>query len=189
MPEIIVNISLFSMKITQIVVIFTTRTMTPPCLRLLFFALLASCQTTKPFMPSAQPVTVRSVTVETRDFYGRTDVFADIRGTLSSNAAQLADVEQFRSKGNLLILKVMEQTARGEEGSNKMPRPPFQTRVPLETLGLEPGRPYIVSANGVETTFTMPVIGEEEPLEMPEPESGEPIIAQPVRSLPGDRSL
>ena len=87
---------------------------------------------------------------------GRPDIFATIRGKLSSNAAQLVDVKQSRGPGNVLIVEVKEQTPRGGISTNKIPNPPFQTRVPLEVLGLEPNQVYVVDANGVRTEFMMP---------------------------------
>lgn len=119
--------------------------------------LLTGCQTTAgSYVPPAKPAMVESVKVFVSDFHGRPDVYADIKGRLSSNAAKLTDVQQFRGKGNLLFLEVSELTPRGVESTNRVPHPPFQTRVPVEILGLAPGRTYVLVANGVVTHFTMP---------------------------------
>lgn len=118
---------------------------------------LTGCQTTAgSFVPPAKPAMVESVEVFVTDFHGRPDVYADIRGRLSSNAAKLTDVQQARGKGNVLFLEVRELTPRGVESTNRVPHPPFQTRVPVEVLGLAPGRTYVLVANGVATQFTMP---------------------------------
>ncbi len=110
-----------------------------------------------PYAPPAVPVLVQSVEIDTTEFHGRPDVYADIKGRLSSNAAQLVDIKQSRGKGNLLMVEVNEQTPRGSTGTNKVPNPPFQTRVPLEVLGLMPGQKYLVDVNGFKTQFQMPV--------------------------------
>ena len=129
---------------------------------LLGLLLLSGCQTTAgSYVPPAKPAMVESVDVFVTDFHGRPDVYADIKGRLSSNAAKLTDVQQFRGKGNLLFLEVSELTPRGVESTNRVPHPPFQTRVPVEILGLAPGQTYVLVANGVVTHFTMPG-GEEE---------------------------
>lgn len=116
---------------------------------------MVSCQTT-PYAPPAQKARVETVDISISDFHGRPDIFATIRGNLSSNAAQLIDVKQSRSEGNVLVIEIKEQTPRGAISTNKIPNPPFQTRFPLEVLGLEPNRVYVVDANGVRTQFTMP---------------------------------
>ena len=118
-------------------------------------SILVSCQTT-PYAPPPQQAKVETIKVAISDFHGRPDIVATIQGNLSSNAAQLVDVKQSRGPGNVLIVEVREQTPRGGISTNKIPNPPFQTRVPLEVLGLEPNRTYVVDANGVRTEFTMP---------------------------------
>jgi hypothetical protein len=128
----------------------------------LIAAFLVSCETT-PYAPPPQPVYVEKINIVTTDYHGRPDIYADISGRLSSNAAQLVDVKQSRANGNLMLVQVNEQTPRGNLGTNKVPHPPFQTRIPLEVLGLEPGRVYIVDANGTKTHFQMPG-GDEENL-------------------------
>jgi len=116
---------------------------------------LAGCKTT-PYAPPPIHVLVQSVKIEATDFHGRPDVYADIKGRLTSNAAQLVDIKQSRGKGNLLVIEVFEQTPLGSTGTNKVPHPPFQTRVPLEVLGLTPGQAYLVDVNGFKTQFQMP---------------------------------
>ena len=115
---------------------------------------LAGCKTT-PYAPPPELVTVESISIEIEDFHGRPDAYATIKGRLSSNAAQLVDCEQYR-KANVLYLEVQEQTPRGTKPTNLVPNPPFQTRIPLEILGLRPGNFYIVDANGVKTEFQIP---------------------------------
>ena len=122
---------------------------------LIGLVLTAGCRTV-PYAPPPQKATVEKVEVTVSDFYGRPDVFATISGRLSSNAAQLVDVEQSRGPDQNLVLLVKEQTPRGGVSTNRIPNPPFQTRVPLEVLGLTPGQIYTVSANGVQTQFEMP---------------------------------
>jgi hypothetical protein len=116
---------------------------------------LSSCQST-PYAPPSTPAIVQSVKIEVSNFHGRPDVYADVKGRLSSNAAQLVDVKQSRGKGNLLLIQVNEQTPLGGTGTNKVPYPPFQTRVPIEVLGLYPGQVYLVDVNGCRTQFQMP---------------------------------
>ena len=126
------------------------------------------CQTTRKsvsFIPASKRVVVESINVEVTDFHGRPDVFATLTGRLSSNVAQLVDVEQTRGKGNTLYFHVVEKTPQGASATNKVPNPPFQTRVPVDVLGLVPGQTYTVIANGVEDQFTMPsVVSDEEDL-------------------------
>lgn len=102
---------------------------------------------------STRKANVETLTVEVRDFHGRPDVFADIRGRLSSNVAVLMDVEQTRDDHNLYLI-VTESTPLGSISTRS--DPPFQTRVPMEVLGLVRGRTYQVHANGVVAEFTMP---------------------------------
>jgi len=121
------------------------------------FSLLAvSCQV-KPYAPLPQPATVETVTVEVREFEGRPEVYALVKGRLSTSAAQLVDARQSRVE-RTLILEVLEQTPRG---ANLLPdlaaTPPFETRIPIEILGLEPG-PCLLNANGIETPFEIPTL-------------------------------
>lgn len=101
---------------------------------------------------------VQQVDVQVSDFYGRPDIYADIKGRLSSNAAQLVDTKQSRGKGNVIYVEVYEQTPLGGTGTNRVPNPPFQTRIPLEVAGLKPGQVYVVDANGAKTHFRMPML-------------------------------
>lgn len=117
--------------------------------------LLSGCETA-PYAPPPTPAAVESVKIQVADFHGRPDIYADIRGRLTSNAALLVDTKQYRGKGNMLHVEVREQTPKGDIGTNRVPNPPFQTRVPLEVFGLVPGRVYVVDANGARTHFQMP---------------------------------
>ena len=128
------------------------------CAFVFFLQFFVGCQTTS-YAPPPESAHVESVDVVVSDFHGRPDIYVDIKGRLSTNAAQLVDVEQSRGKGNRLIIDVREQTPRGGVSTNRLPSPPFQTRVPLEVLGLMPGREYIVDANGVTSSFRMPTGG------------------------------
>jgi len=125
----------------------------------------------RPYAPEPQPATVESVEVEVRRFHGRPEAYAVVRGRLSSRAAQLTAPRQSRDEDGNPRIEVMEQTPRG---ASLLPDasepPPFQSRIPVELLGLGPGA-YTLSANGVETTFEVP------PLQA---ESYEP-VATPVR--------
>lgn len=124
---------------------------------LLCGVLLASCQTTKPYAPPAQPAVVDSVEVEVRTFQGRPEAFAIVEGSLSTSAAQLVDSRQSRD-GNRLYLEVLEQTPRGATLAGAITdSPTFKTKVPLELLGLMPGD-YILSTNGIETPISVPGI-------------------------------
>jgi len=115
------------------------------------FAVLASCQVMRPYAPEPQPATVESVEVEVRRFHGRPEAYAVVRGRLSSRAAQLTAPRQSRDEDGNPRIEVMEQTPRG---ASLLPDasepPPFQSRIPVELLGLGPGA-YTLSANGVET--------------------------------------
>lgn len=111
-----------------------------------------SCQVIKPYAPEPQRVVVESVEVEIREFAGRPEAYATVKGRLTSNAAQLVDPKQSRIDNNLYI-EVLEQTPRDAVLlPNLSQAPPFQTRIPIELLGLDPGT-YILNANGVETSF------------------------------------
>lgn len=116
--------------------------------------LTTSCQV-KPYAPPPQRAFLESVTVEIKDFHGRPDATAVVKGRLSTSVAQLVDPEQSREDGVLLI-EVLEQTPRGADllpdlkaGSS------FETRIPIELLGLPPG-PYRLVANELETQFVVP---------------------------------
>lgn len=115
---------------------------------------LCSCQV-QPYAPPPQKAFVESVEVQIRDFQGRPDAQAIVKGRMSSNAAQLVDHKQSRD-GDRLYLDVLEQTPRGASlMPNVSDMAPFQTTIPLELLGLQPGT-YTLSANGIETTFEIP---------------------------------
>lgn len=139
---------------------------------LLCGVLLASCQTTKPYAPPAQPAVVDKVEVEVRTFQGRPEAFALVEGSLSTSAAQLVDSRQSRD-GNRLYLEVLEQTPRGAALTGAITdSPSFKTKVPLELLGLMPGD-YVLSTNGIETPITVPAI-------RAEALSGETLASTPV---------
>jgi len=116
--------------------------------------LMISCQV-KPYAPLPQQARVESVEVEVRSFEGRPEAYAIVKGHLSTSAAQLVDPRQSRVERSLMI-EVLEQTPRG---ANLLPdltaAPPFETRVPIEILGLEPG-PCLLYVNGIATSFEVP---------------------------------
>jgi hypothetical protein len=118
--------------------------------------LMVSCQV-KPYAPLPQQARVESVDVEVRSFEGRPEAYAVVKGYLSSSAAQLVDPRQSRVERSLMI-EVLEQTPRG---ANLLPdlttAPPFETRVPIEILGLEPG-PCLLYVNGIATSFEVPLL-------------------------------
>lgn len=117
--------------------------------------LAVACQV-KPYAPPPQAVSVESVEVEVTEFSGRPEVYALVKGHLSTTAAQLADTRQSRTERTLFV-EVLEQTPRG---ASLMPdlgeSPPFQTRVSVEILGLEPG-PCLLHVNGIEVPFEIPL--------------------------------
>ncbi|MCG8599726.1 MAG: hypothetical protein MI807_06255 [Verrucomicrobiales bacterium] len=122
-----------------------------------FALVLASCQTAgnKPYAPPSRPAAVESVEIMVRDFHGRPEAFAKVKGTLSTSAAQLVDSKQSR-EGNVLYLEVLEQTPRGAAlvaGITESPE--FERTIPLELLGLLPGT-YIVNTNGIEAEMEVP---------------------------------
>ena len=118
---------------------------------------LSSCQVLKPYAPPPQKALVESVEVELREFAGRPEAHAVVKGRLTSNVAQLVDSKQSRIDSTLYI-DVMEQTPRDAALlPNLSMAPPFQTRIPIELLGLEPGE-YTLSANGITTTFEIPTL-------------------------------
>lgn len=115
---------------------------------------VVSCQTT-PYAPPPQAALVESVEVEVRDFQGRPEAYALVKGRLSTGAAQLVDARQSRTDG-LLLLEVLEQTPRGANLlADLAESPPFETRIPIELLGLDPG-PQLLHVNGVEARFEIP---------------------------------
>ena len=119
--------------------------------------LAVSCQVKAPYAPPPQPAVVESVEVEVIDFEGRPDVYATVKGRLSTTVALLVDAKQSREE-RLLFLEVLEQTPRGATILTDLAEsPPFQTRIPIETLGLEPGF-YTLNANGMLTEFEIPQI-------------------------------
>jgi hypothetical protein len=124
----------------------------------LSFPLLAvSCQVKPPYAPPPQPAVVESVEVAVIDFEGRPDVYATVKGRLSTTVAILVDAKQSREE-RTLFLEVLEQTPRGAVVLTDLAEsPPFETRIPIETLGLEPGR-YTLNANGILTEFEIPQI-------------------------------
>jgi hypothetical protein len=121
---------------------------------LLPLCLLVSCQM-KPYAPPPQPVTVEQVEVEVGEFAGRPEAVAVVKGRLSSSVAQLIDARQSRVD-RTLVLEVLEQTPRGATLLPDLAQsPPFETRIPIEILGLEPG-PCLLYANGIEVPFEIP---------------------------------
>jgi hypothetical protein len=121
---------------------------------LLPVCLLLSCQV-KPYAPPPQTAMVDSVEVEVGEFAGRPEAYAVVKGRLSSSAAQLIDARQSRVD-RTLVLEVLEQTPRGATLLPDLAQsPPFETRIPIEILGLEPG-PCLLYANGIEIPFEIP---------------------------------
>lgn len=117
-------------------------------------AALSSCQV-QPYAPPPQKALVESVEVQIKDFEGRPDAQAVVKGRMSSNVAQLVDHKQSRD-GDRLYIDVLEQTPRGATLiPNLTDASPFQTTIPIELTGLDPGV-YTVSANGIETTLEIP---------------------------------
>ncbi len=116
--------------------------------------LASACQTT-PYAPPPRPAQVDEVEVEVSQFEGRPEAYARVRGRLSSQAAQLIDPRQSRRDG-VLYLEILEQTPRGAEATASLAEPsPFDTRVPIEILGLDPG-PQRLLVNGHEAIFELP---------------------------------
>lgn len=114
-----------------------------------------SCQVKPPYAPPPRPAIVESVAVEVIDFEGRPDVFAAVKGRLSSSAAILVDAKQSRA-GQILYVEILEQTPRATTILTDLAEsPPFETRIPIGTLGLEPGR-YTLEINGLLTEFEIP---------------------------------
>ncbi len=124
-------------------------------LGLSLFSLLVSCQSKPPYAPPPRPAVVESVAVEVGEFEGRPDVFAVVSGRLSSTAALLVDPKQSR-EGRVISLEVLEQTPRPAMILTDLGEsPPFETRVPIGTLGLEPGL-YTLAVNGLLAEFEIP---------------------------------
>jgi len=95
------------------------------------------------------------VEIEVLDFEGRPEAYAVVSGNLSSSAAQLVDTKQSR-EDRTIFLEVLEQTPRGANLLSDLAlSPPFQTRIPVELLGLPPG-PCILVTNGIQTPFVIP---------------------------------
>lgn len=123
----------------------------------LLSGVLVSCQTAKTYAPEARPAVVDSVEVRTGEFEGRPEAVAIVSGFYSSSAAQLVDSKQSRD-GNILYLEVREQTPRDAIISpTSTGAPSFETKIPIELLGLEPGE-YLLSVNGVQAPLTVPAI-------------------------------
>lgn len=122
---------------------------------LLFLGLGITGCSVKPYAPPPEKAVVEELEVELHDFYGRLEAYATVRGRLSSNVAVLTDAKQSRD-GGILYIEVYEQTPRGAAPmvASTGP-PPFQSRIPIEILGLNPGE-YIVSANGVQASLEIP---------------------------------
>lgn len=121
---------------------------------LLAAGLSSSCQL-QTYAPPPHAAQVESVEVEVREFHGRPEAYATVKGHLTTSAAQLVDAKQSR-EGHRLYLEILEQTPRGASlVADLAEAPSFQRCIPIELLGLEPGT-YILSANGIETTFDVP---------------------------------
>lgn len=119
--------------------------------------LAVSCQVKPPYAPPPQTAVVESVEVEVVDFEGRPDVYALVKGRLSTTVAILVDAKQSREE-RTLFLEVLEQTPRGAVVLTDLAEsPPFETRIPIETLGLVPGS-YTLNANGILVEFEIPQI-------------------------------
>jgi len=162
---------------------------------LLPMILAVSCQGVKPYAPLPQQARVESVEVEVRSFEGRPEAYAIVKGRLSTSAAQLIDARQSRVERSLVI-EVLEQTPRG---ANLLPdlteAPPFEKRIPIEILGLEPG-PCLLYVNGIATSFEIPPLQAGLVSEIPGPAAYAPTVtlvdefipiedAVPGTALPG----
>lgn len=121
---------------------------------LLPVCLLLSCQV-KPYAPPPRTAAVESVAVEIGEFAGRPEAYALVKGRLSTTAAQLVDARQSRVD-RTVVLEILEQTPRGATPLPDLAQsPPFETRIPIEILGLEPG-PCLLYANGLAVPFEIP---------------------------------
>ncbi len=127
-----------------------------PCLLLPLFC--GGCKT-KPYAPAPKTVQVESIEVFLRDFEGRPDAYAIVKGQLSSMVAQLVDASQTR-EGRILHITVMEQTPRGAIAKPDLGRSAsFEKRIPIDLMGLEAGR-YTVEANGMSAILEIPEVFE-----------------------------
>ncbi len=127
---------------------------------------MTSCQVIgrKPYAPPPRLAQVEDVEVVVREFAGRPEANAIVKGHLSSTAAQLVDSRQSR-EGELLIVEVMEQTPHGATptpladavvaATPEDTTPSFETVIPIEILGLDPG-PHLLRVNGLEIPFEIP---------------------------------
>ncbi|MEM1442685.1 MAG: hypothetical protein AAGF67_10100 [Verrucomicrobiota bacterium] len=123
---------------------------------LMAMLLLVSCQV-KPYAPPPQKAYVENVEVHVREFAGRPEVYARVKGRLTTNAAQIVDSPQRRENG-AIYLDVMEQTPRGADLlTNLTELPSFERIIPVDILGLTPGV-YLMNVNGLETTFEIPLL-------------------------------
>lgn len=139
------------------------------------FSLVVSCQGKPPYAPAPRPVVVESVAVEVGEFGGRPDVFAVVAGRLSSTAALLVDPRQSR-EGQVISLEVLEQTPRPAMVLTDLGEsPPFETRIPIGTLGLEPGR-YSLAVNGLLAEFEIPPLQANLLVPGEKPEPSDPAI-------------
>ncbi|NNE90510.1 MAG: hypothetical protein HKN23_02585 [Verrucomicrobiales bacterium] len=112
---------------------------------------LSSCGP-DPYAPPPVAAQVDSVRVEVKEFAGRPDVVAHVRGRLSTAAAELVDAIQSR-RGYHLYIEVREQTPRDRVSAQVLV--PFQQKIPVETTGLTPGV-YILDVNGVQARVEIP---------------------------------
>ena len=111
----------------------------------------------EPYAPPARHAAVESVEIITREFHGRPEAYAKVKGTLSTSMAQLVDPKQSRN-GNVLYLEVLEQTPRAAgliAGITESPE--FEKTISLELLGLLPGK-YILNTNGIESELEIPAM-------------------------------
>jgi hypothetical protein len=116
--------------------------------------LMISCQVSS-YAPLPQQARVESIEVELRCVEGRPVAYAIVKGHLSSSGAQLVDPRQSRVERSLII-EVLEQTPRRANLLQTLSAaPPFETGVPIEILGLEPG-PCLLYVNGIATSFEVP---------------------------------
>jgi len=107
-------------------------------------------------MPPPQAAFVESVSVESAIFQGRPEVNIQVKGRLSSSAAQLVDAKQYRD-GDRIYLDIMEQTPRGAELLPDLATSPsYETRQALDVMGLDFDRPYTLVVNGVESELIIP---------------------------------
>ena len=123
---------------------------------LLLLFLFGGCKT-KAYAPPAKEAQVDSVEVSIRNFEGRPDAVAVVKGHLSSSVSQLVDAKQSR-QGKVLQISVMEQTPRGAVPPADLGKAPtFERGFPIDILGLEPGK-YTVVANGKSAVLEIPEV-------------------------------